>query len=118
MTDWTAIEALPRTTLTELFESEPDRLSRLAHDVCGMRFDFAKTHLSAEALAAFGKMVKASDLAGKRAALFGGEVVNVTEGRAVEHTAERGEGAPESVARAQALHSRMRALIDAIEKDA
>lgn len=118
MTDWTAIEALPRTTLTELFESEPDRLSKLAHDVCGMRFDFAKTHLSADALAAFGKLAKAADLSGKRNALFAGEAINTTEGRAAEHTAERGEGAKDSIDRAQALHARMRALIDAIEADA
>ncbi|HJO68015.1 MAG TPA: glucose-6-phosphate isomerase, partial [Sphingomonas sanguinis] len=61
---------------------------------------------------------KASGLAAKRDALFGGEVVNVTEGRAVEHTAERGEGNPESVATARASHARMRALIDAIEAEA
>ncbi len=118
MTDWTAIEALPRTTLTALFENEPDRLSKLAHDVCGMRFDFAKTHLSADALAAFGKLAKTADLSGKRNSLFSGEAINTTEGRAAEHTAERGEGAKASVERAQALHARMRALIDAIEKEA
>lgn len=118
MTDWTTIEALPRTTLIKLFDNEPDRLSKLAHDVCGMRFDFAKTHLSADALAAFGKLAKAADLSGRRNALFAGEAINTTEGRAAEHTAERGEGAKESVERAQALHARMRALIDAIEAEA
>ncbi|WP_448502217.1 glucose-6-phosphate isomerase, partial [Sphingomonas sp.] len=49
---------------------------------------------------------------------FGGEVVNPTEGRAAEHTAERGEGASASVDRARAQHQRMRALIDAIEGEA
>src|SRR5690606_13008166 len=39
-------------------------------------------------------------------------------GRAAEHTAERGHGAPESVARARHLHARMRALVDAIEAEA
>ncbi len=42
-------------------------------------------------------------LAAKRDALFAGDAVNVTEGRAAEHSAERGEGAPESVARARTL---------------
>ena len=118
MTDWTAIEALARPTLSELFTSEPDRLARLAHDVCGMRFDFAKTHLSPDVLAAFGQFARGADLAGKRDALFGGKAVNLSEGRAAEHTAERGEGAPDSVARARTLQARMRALIDAIEADA
>src|SRR3546814_8614474 len=60
-------------------------------------------------------LAKAQDLAGKREALFAGKPVNVTEDRAAEHGAERGEGAEDAVARAAALHDRMRALIDAIE---
>ncbi|MEA3004115.1 MAG: glucose-6-phosphate isomerase, partial [Sphingomonadales bacterium] len=59
-----------------------------------------------------------ADLAGAREALFAGRIVNPTEGRAAEHSAERGQGAPESVARAGALHARMRALVDAIEAGA
>ena len=111
---WDPIRALPRTPLTELFAQEPDRLAKLSVDVAGIHFDFSKTHLTADAIAAFEKLAKASDLAGKREALFKGEKVNVTEGRAVGHTAERGEGEPEMVARAAQLHARMRALIDAI----
>ena len=118
MSDWSAIEGLAKPMLTELFAADPDRLSRLAHDVCGMRFDFAKTHLSADALTAFEELAKSADLAGKRDAMFAGAAINASEGRAVEHTAERGEGAADSVARAQSFHARMRAMIDAIEGDA
>ncbi|HEX8484406.1 glucose-6-phosphate isomerase [Sphingomonas sp.] len=118
MTDWSTIEALPRQTLVELFADDPDRLGALSLDVCGIHFDWAKTHLTRDAIAAFEALAKASDLAGKREALFGGAAVNVTEGRAVEHTAERGEGKAESVAIARASHSRMRTLIDAIEAEA
>ena len=116
MTDskWDPIRALPRTKLTELFAGDDDRLSRLSVDVAGIHFDFSKTHLTPEVIAAFEKIAKASDLAGKREALFTGKKVNVTEDRAVGHTAERGEGEPEMVARAAQLHARMRALIDAI----
>ncbi|WP_430002279.1 hypothetical protein, partial [Mycoplasmopsis bovis] len=78
----------------------------------------SKTHLTREAVAAFETLAKAKDLAGKRDAMFGGQHVNVTEDRPVEHTAERGEGNPESVARARRFHERMRALIDAIEAGA
>ncbi len=118
MSDWTAIEALPATPLTHLFAEEGDRLDRLTHDVCGMRFDFAKTHLSVAALAAFEALATRQNLVGKRDALFGGGIVNASEARAAEHTAERGEGSAESVARAKALHLRMRALVDAIEGEA
>ena len=118
MADWSAIEALPPVKLVDLFAQDPDRLSRLSLDVAGIHFDWSKTHLTADAIAAFEALAKAQDLAGKRDALFGGAVVNVTEGRSVEHTAERGEGKAESVAIARQSHQRMRALIDAIEAEA
>ncbi len=118
MSDWTAIEALPSPRLTELFEADPARLDTFSLDVAGLHFDWSKTHLTREAVAAFAALAKAKDLAGRRDAMFAGEHVNVTEDRPVEHTAERGEGNPESVSRARHYQARMRALIDAIEADA
>lgn len=118
MADWSKIEALPATKLTDLFAGDPDRLATLSLDVLGIHFDWSKTHLTKDAIAAFAELAKAQDLAGKREGLFSGKIVNVTENRAVEHTAERGEGKPESVAIAAASHARMRALIDAIEAEA
>ena len=118
MTAWDAITALAPDRLEALFAADSDRLKRLTLDVAGIHFDWSKTHLTAAAIAAFEALAKARDLAGKREALFAGAAVNATEGRAAEHTAERGEGAPESVARAAQLHGRMRALIDAIEAEA
>lgn len=116
--DWSTIESLPQTPLLDLFANDPNRLASLSLDVAGIHFDWSKTHLTPEAVAAFAELAKAQGLAAKRDALFGGEVVNVTEGRAVEHTAERGEGKAESVATARQSHARMRALIDAIEAEA
>ncbi|MFT3976426.1 MAG: glucose-6-phosphate isomerase, partial [Sphingomonas bacterium] len=118
MADWSTIEALPQKKLTQLFAEDSGRLARLSLDVAGIHFDFSKTHLTAEMVTAFEAVAKASDLAGKREAMFGGAHVNVTEDRPVEHTAERGEGNAGSVDRARGYHARMRALIDAIEADA
>jgi glucose-6-phosphate isomerase len=115
---WTRLEEIEGTTLASLFGGEPDRLSRMIIEACGIRFDFAKTHLSQAHVDAFISLAEACDLAAKREALFAGATVNPTEGRAAEHSAERGQGAPESVARAKALHARMRALVDAIEAEA
>src|SRR3954462_3754828 len=115
---WATIEATQRRTLAVLFAAEPDRLSRLTLDLPGLHFDFAKTHLDAPLLAAFEALAAARGLAAPRDALSPGAMVNPTEGRAAEHSAERGQGAPESVARSSTLHARMRALIDAIEAEA
>lgn len=118
MTAWDAITALAPDRLEALFAADPARLKRLTLDVAGIHFDWSKTHLTGEAITAFEALAKERDLAGKREALFAGAAINATEGRAAEHSAERGEGAPESVARAAQLHGRMRALIDAIEAEA
>jgi glucose-6-phosphate isomerase len=115
---WAAVEAAEPQTLAGLFAAEPDRLARLALDLPGLHFDFAKTHLSAPLVAAFEALAQARGLAAARDALFAGAIVNPSEGRAAEHSAERGQGAPESVARASGLRARMRALIDAIEAEA
>jgi glucose-6-phosphate isomerase len=115
---WAAIMEAERRTLADLFRAEPDRPSRFCVEEAGIRFDFAKTHLDAGLLDGFAALAKARKLGAARDALFAGEAVNVTEGRAAEHTAERGQGAPESVQRAQALHARMRALVDAVEAGA
>lgn len=118
MADWSAIEALPSPKLTELFDADPARLDTFSLDVAGIHFDWSKTHLTKEAVAAFEALAYAQDLSGKRDAMFAGEHVNVTEDRPVTHTAERGEGDPENVKVARQYHDRMRALIDAIEADA
>ncbi|HEX8667983.1 MAG TPA: glucose-6-phosphate isomerase [Allosphingosinicella sp.] len=115
---WAAVEETGESSLKALFAAEPDRLQRLVLEEAGIRFDFSKTHLSVASLAAFQSLAEAQDLAGARDALFAGGIVNPTERRSAEHTAERGQGAPESVARAGALQARMRALIDAIEAEA
>jgi len=115
---WTALERGEAMRLDALFEAEPDRLQRLVIEHAGIRFDFSKTHLSREVLESFERLAEARDLAGAREALFTGAMVNPTEGRAAEHSAGRGQGAPDSVSLAQALHLRMRALIDAIEAGA
>jgi glucose-6-phosphate isomerase len=116
--DWSAVRSLEAERLTELFARDSNRVATLSADVAGIHFDWSKTHLTAEMIAAFSKIAADMGLVAKRDALFAGEKINVTEGRAVEHTAERGEGSPESVSRAQSYHARMRALIDAIEAEA
>jgi len=107
-----------RRTLTDLFEADPGRIDRLTLDVAGIYFDWSKTHLTEDLVGQFVALAETRGLAAARDALFGGKIVNTSENRPAEHTAERGEGAPESVARARTFHNRMRALIDAIEAGA
>jgi glucose-6-phosphate isomerase len=103
--------------LDALFASEPDRLSRLSLEVAGIYFDWSKTHLDAAVVAAGLSRAEAAGLPEARDALFAGEVVNVSEGRAATHLAERGAGSPDDIDLATARRQRTRALVDAIEAD-
>jgi len=116
---WQALADWQPRPLAELVAADPDaRLQAFVRRVADIRFDFAKTHLDDAAVAILSRLAEAQDFAGRRKTLFSGGIVNPTEDRAAEHSAERGDGAPDSVHRAQALHQRMRMLVDAIEAGA
>ena len=95
--------------LRELFAVEPDRLARLAVEACGIRFDFAKHAVDARALELLAGLAAAADMAGWRAKLFAGDVVNPSEGRAATHVAERGSGTGAALAVAAAGQAALRA---------
>lgn len=116
---WQALADWQPQKLTDLVSVDPEaRLQALVRTVADIRFDFAKTHLDDAAIGILGGLAAAQDFAGRRKTLFSGGIANLTENRAAEHSAERGEGSPESVHVAQALHQRMRMMVDAIEAGA
>jgi glucose-6-phosphate isomerase len=112
------LERLERPTLQALFAADPERIARLSTRLelpgGGIVFDWSKTHLDAEHIAGFEALAEAAAFDAKRAALFEGEAVNASEGRAAEHPAQRGLGKETSVEEAAALHARMRSLVEAI----
>ena len=118
---WTELESVEYPTLAALFQT-PDRLARHATtlDLPGgpIRFDWSKTHLHPAAEAILARIADHQQFAEKRRQLFDGEMINNTEGRAAEHTAQRGVGSPASVVEAEALHARMEALVEAIHEGA
>lgn len=119
---WDLLRSLPKPTLAQLFAGDADRLAKLStlFTIPGgtIRFDWSKTHLDDAHIAAFEALALAQDFDGRRAQLLGGERINVTEGRAAEHIAQRGIGKDSSVEEAQALHQRTAALVGAIHAGA
>ena len=112
---WTALQSLDTAPLNSLFSSDEGRVARWTRSVSGILFDVSKTHLDARFGAGFAALATAAGYAAKRDALFAGEIVNASEGRAATHLAERGQGAAADNAFAALCHARMRSLIDAIE---
>jgi glucose-6-phosphate isomerase len=91
---WTALqnhrqEALQRPRLRELFEADPSRAERYVVRVGDLRIDYSKHLINDETLALLQELAAATDVFGLRDAMFRGERINVTEDRAVLHTALR-----------------------------
>ena len=112
---WTALQSLDVKPLAALFDSDDKRATAWTRTASNMLFDLSKTHLDDALGAGFAALAAAAGYRAKRDALFGGGIVNLSEGRPATHVAERGQGAPADNELAAQRHSRMRSLIDAIE---
>ncbi len=76
------------------FAVDPGRTQRMGVDAAGLYVDLSKQSWSAEGFEAALDLARTCDVEGRRDALFAGEAVNNTEGRAVLHPALRAaEGA-------------------------
>jgi glucose-6-phosphate isomerase len=92
--EWTALDdhradALQRPRLRELFAADPSRAERYVVRVGDLRLDYSKHLINDETLALLQELAAATDVFGLRDAMFRGEKINVTEDRAVLHTALR-----------------------------
>jgi glucose-6-phosphate isomerase len=92
--EWTALadhrkDALPRPDLRELFAQDPGRAERYVVRVGDLRIDYSKNLVTDETLALLRELAAATDVFGLRDAMFRGARINVTEDRAVLHTALR-----------------------------
>ncbi|MGX9354152.1 glucose-6-phosphate isomerase [Roseobacteraceae bacterium S113] len=88
----TAAATLGPRRIEALFD-DANRAEDFSVEACGMRFDYSKTQLDADIRAALLELTHG--VAAKRNAMFDGQPINETEGRAVLHTALR--AAPEAV---------------------
>src|SRR5688500_10596250 len=91
--DWKTLESesqtLKATSLRALFESDPGRGERMVADGAGIFLDYSKNRVTDRTLSLLLSLARASELEARRDAMFSGEKINVTEGRAVLHTALR-----------------------------
>ncbi|MER7837853.1 glucose-6-phosphate isomerase [Streptomyces sp. NPDC096040] len=90
--EWTALEdhrAQGQPVLRELFAADPARAERYVVRVGDLHIDYSKHLITDETLALLQELATATDVFGLRDAMFRGEKINVTERRAVLHTALR-----------------------------
>ena len=75
--------------LRELFASDPLRAERFTREAAGLRVDFSKQRITDETLRLLLGLAEARGLRERIDAMFRGDRINRTEGRAVLHTALR-----------------------------
>ncbi len=85
--------AMKSTSMRTLFANDPKRFDRFSFAGAGLNLDFSKNLLTTQTLDLLVRLADASDLKARRKAMFAGEAINTTEGRAVLHTALRAGGA-------------------------
>ena len=75
--------------LRTLFAEDAQRGERLTAEACGLYLDYSKHRVTDVTLRLLQELAEESGLHERIAAMFGGEPINVTEGRAVLHVALR-----------------------------
>jgi glucose-6-phosphate isomerase len=90
---WQALERhyaeISGTHLRDLFAADPTRGERLTAEAVGIYLDYSKNRITDETLALLVELAEESRVPERRDAMFRGEHINVSEDRAVLHTALR-----------------------------
>lgn len=85
-------DAVAETAATDIraaFAADPDRFSRYSIGLGDLLLDFSKTAVNAKIMTLLAEAAEKAGVAAKREAMFAGEKINLTEKRAVLHTALR-----------------------------
>jgi glucose-6-phosphate isomerase len=75
--------------LRKLFDDDPKRGTRLTVEAAGLFLDYSKNRITDQTLRLLLQLAKESGLRERMEAMFGGDKINITEKRAVLHTALR-----------------------------
>ncbi|WP_298222394.1 glucose-6-phosphate isomerase [Acidocella sp.] len=88
---WAGVTTLAKAAqdIRDLFKADAQRFARFSARGAGVLLDFSKTSLNEESLAALLDLARAAGLEARRDAMFAGNAINITEKRAVLHTALR-----------------------------
>src|SRR5665213_3474067 len=90
---WKALKAhhkkIGTKHLRDLFAADPKRGKQMTVETMGLFFDYSKNRITDETLKLLVKLAQESGLQSRIDAMFRGDKINITEGRAVLHVALR-----------------------------
>src|SRR5258708_16299806 len=113
---WRAVSAHSRKVkelhLRQLFADDPQRGTRMTAEAPGLLLDYSKNRITAETLNLLLKLAEESRLRERIGAMFSGEKINITEKRAVLHTALRAPRDASIVVDGENLVPRVHAVLE------
>ena len=113
---WKALEAhaadMRDVHLRSMFASDPSRGTRLAAEAAGLYLDYSKNRITDETLGLLLGLAEASGLRARIDAMFRGDRINTTEGRAVLHVALRAPRTASIVVDGEHVVPKVHAVLD------
>jgi len=114
--EWKALAAHYESTrgvhLRELFAKDPGRGERLVAEAAGLYLDYSKQRVTDETLRLLLDLARACGVRARIDAMFAGEKINVTEGRAALHVALRAPRGARIVVDGEDVVPRVHAVLD------
>jgi glucose-6-phosphate isomerase len=113
---WQALKAhytkIRNMHLRKLFADDPKRGARMAVEAIGIYFDYSKHRITDETIGLLVQLAEESGLRARIDAMFRGEKVNITENRAVLHTALRAPKGQSIVVDSEDVVPKVHAVLD------
>ncbi len=118
--EWKALEAhyakIKDVHLRELFAQDPSRAEKFTLEAAGVHFDYSKHRVTAGTINRLCDLAEAVGLREKIEAMFSGERINLTENRAVLHTALRAPGNATIVVDGENVVPHVHAVLEKMEQ--
>ena len=100
--------------LRALFAADAERFPKLTVDAAGLFLDYSKNRLDGRTLELLANLARERGLEARRDAMFGGEKINLTENRAVLHTALRAPRTAQLTVDGQDVIADVHAVLDRV----
>ena len=101
--------------MRQLFAQDPQRFPRMTVEAADLFLDYSKNRVSAETIELLVHLARTRGVAEQRDAMFAGEKINITERRAVLHTALRMPRGKRLVVDNQDINGDVHAVLDRIK---
>lgn len=105
-------EAIQHTSIKALFEANPKRFELFSIQYPSLLVDYSKNRITAETIELLVELAKETGVDEAIQQMFQGDVINVTEGRAVLHTALRNRSNDEVLVHGQDVMPQINAVLD------